>query len=107
MAGLVDLYRDSPAATGDTDTLLRIAGECRDLLQRLVALEEERREGERAMEALADALTPRPEAVSSTLDWYRTGAGDLRVRTSDGDRPPSAEEFAQLAALGAVRPRRR
>ena len=77
-------------------------------LRRLVALEEERREGERGMEALAQSLMPgNTEIDVDQIDWFRDRDGTVRVHGSDGDRSPTQEEAAALQAIGALAPRRR
>ncbi len=42
--------------------------QCREYLGRLVAIEEERREGERNMEALAHSLMPNPALTAEERD---------------------------------------
>lgn len=90
--------------------LIAIEGEIKHgnhLLERLVALEEERREGERGMEALAESLMPgKAEADVDQIDWFRRD-GALLVREGGIERAPTQDEARALSAIGAVKVRRR
>lgn len=70
-------------------------------LGRLVTLEEERREGERGMEALAQSLLPSGGMSArdlDALDWFNGRDGRYWVRDAAGDRPATADESVAIAA---------
>lgn len=105
---------DSTITTDAEPTLLSLLRElaeeqrqCRDSLGRLVALEEERREGERGMEALAQSLMPgaAPGIDVAALDWFNGRDGRYWVRDAAGDRPATADESVAIAA--GIKGRRR
>ena len=99
-------------------TLLRVLGEirdeqrrCREALECLVTMEEERRAAERQMEELARALVPGAGMEAGgdleALDFYRTASGEFRVRDAGRDRAPTAAEAVALRGTVAPRERRR
>ena len=80
----------------------------------LVAMEEERREAERPMEALTEAFAKRagvpdreePPVNLHDLPFYKTSTGGYLIRNPDGSsRPPDDREAAALAAIGQKRRR--
>lgn len=73
------------------DDLTREVIRAQQGIERLVAMEDERRVAERQMEALAVALTPPvsgnpliSDAVPVDVDWYRDGNGNWFWRHADG-----------------------
>lgn len=54
--------------------------DCRRYLGRLVAMEEERREGERQIETLSESLLPSNAEPVVDLDWYRDSRGNFVER---------------------------
>jgi hypothetical protein len=96
-AQTVDMLRSPVQPMSDMTEALSLLHEIALNLSRLVELEEERREGERQMEALAEALTPPvsgnpliSDAVPIDVDWYRDGNGNWFWRHADGTTQPMA-----------------
>src|SRR5262245_38948664 len=122
--GMPDLHREAPSSSladvagnlidveTKLDALLKEQRKSRKLLERLVALEEERRAGERPMEALAAALTPGGAAMAEPaeeLNWFRRPDMTYGINELDGtQRPATPEETARIQAqLGAAKARNR
>jgi hypothetical protein len=92
---VVPLLQEFPAAIErlgtKLDDLTREVIRAQQGIERLVAMEDERRVAERQMEALAVALTPDLGATPSDVlyeDWYRDTDGNFRARAADGSSRP-------------------
>jgi hypothetical protein len=92
---VVPLLQEFPAAIErlgvKLDDLTRELIRAQQGIERLVAMEDERRVAERQMEALAVALTPDLGATPRDFlyeDWYRDTDGTYRVRVADGTSRP-------------------
>jgi hypothetical protein len=108
---VVPLLQEFPAAIErlgvKLDDLTREVIRAQQGIERLVAMEDERRVAERQMEALAVALTPDLGATPKDFlyeDWYRDTDGTYRVHVADGtSRPMTPAEIK--AVTTASRPR--